>query len=329
LDPASETADPALQLLLTSNEPAIRHAALGDLLDRPAADPDVRAARAAIARGPLVAGLLSGQRQDGGFGVHPYAKWAGAHWRLVSLMDLGVPPETPGFRAAAETVLDWLCGGHARNTPVIRGLARKCASQDGNGLAVSVYLGLAEDPRVGGIASRLMSWQWPDGGWNCDRKPEATHSSFNEALPAFLGLAEYARVTKLGDPQAAVQRAAEFVLRHRVILSERTGTLAHPNVARLRYPPYWHYDALAALKVLARSGHLADPRTADALDLLESKRQQDGTWHPDGFHWGRPGASGSNVEVVDWGRRGPSEPLTLGALRVLRESGRWAPPQTS
>jgi len=196
LEPAAETSDPALQLLLTSNEPAIWHAALGDLLDRPAADPDVRAARAAIARGPLVAGLLSGQRQDGGFGVHPYAKWAGAHWRLVSLMDLGVPPETAGFRAAAETVLDWLCGGHALNTPVIRGLARKCASQDGNGLAVPVYLGLAEDPRVEGIASRLMSWQWPDGlmdaaqgraartGWRAARTPASSASHPPGAEPA-------------------------------------------------------------------------------------------------------------------------------------------------
>ena len=34
--------------------------------------------------------LLSGQRVDGGFGVHPYTKWTGAHWRLVSMVELGV-----------------------------------------------------------------------------------------------------------------------------------------------------------------------------------------------------------------------------------------------
>ena len=37
--------------------------------------------------------LLAGQRRDGGFGVHPYRKWTGAHWRLVSLVELEVPPE--------------------------------------------------------------------------------------------------------------------------------------------------------------------------------------------------------------------------------------------
>jgi hypothetical protein len=34
------------------------------------------------------------------------------------------------------------------------------------------------------------------------------------------------------------------------------------------------------------------------------------------------GGAGSNVEVVDWGRRGPSEMITLNALRILRAAGR-------
>ncbi len=57
--------------------------------------------------------LLAGQQPDGGFGRHPYAKWGGAHWRLVSLVELGVPPGEPRCVAAAATVLAWLTGsGH-------------------------------------------------------------------------------------------------------------------------------------------------------------------------------------------------------------------------
>ena len=41
-----------------------------------------------VLAGPKVTALLSGQRGDGGFGVHPYRKWTGAHWRLVSLAEL-------------------------------------------------------------------------------------------------------------------------------------------------------------------------------------------------------------------------------------------------
>lgn len=30
----------------------------------------------------------------------------------------------------------------------------------------------------------------------------------------------------------------------------------------------------------------------------------------------------SNIEVVDWGRNGPNEMITLNALRVLKAAGR-------
>ena len=43
----------------------------------------------------------------------------------------------------------------------------------------------------------------------------------------------------------------------------------------------------------------------------------DGRWRPGGRWWKPPGSKGSNVEVVDWGS-GPSDLLTLDALRVLQ-----------
>ncbi|HEV8488335.1 MAG TPA: hypothetical protein VGQ58_00935 [Candidatus Limnocylindrales bacterium] len=236
-------ADPAVAVLLASREPAIRQGALTQLLGRPADDPEVVAARSRIRRGPLVSGLLAGQEDGGGFGIHPYGKWGGAHWRLVTLADLGVPPETPGLREAFSTVLDWVAGeAHVRGVKVIDGRARRCGSQEGNALFVAAHLGAFDEPRVGQIASSLVRWQWPDGGWNCDVRPEVTHSSFNESLPPLLGLAAYARATGDSDARAAADRAAEFLLKHRVIYSERTGELAHPSIARLRYPPYWHYE---------------------------------------------------------------------------------------
>jgi hypothetical protein len=41
-------------------------------------------------------------------GVHPYAKWGGAFWRLLLLADLGVPPAHAGAVIAAEQTLDWV-----------------------------------------------------------------------------------------------------------------------------------------------------------------------------------------------------------------------------
>jgi hypothetical protein len=316
--------DPALDLLLRSSEPAIRHAALTRLLDRPDDDEAVVSARAAIASGPLVSGLLADQEPDGGFGNHPYAKWAGAHWRVVSLVDLRIPLSVPRLREAAATVLDWLTSpGHVHGVRVIEGRARRCASQEGNALWVATYLGMTDDARVREIAGNLVRWQWPDGGWNCDKKRAASHSSFNESLPPLLGLDRFARLTGDRHARAAAERVAEFLLEHRVIYSHRTGEIAHPNVVRLCYPPYWHYDMLAALKALAASGHITDPRARDALELLASRRRRDGTWHADAYHWRPSGSTGPNSDVVDWGRGGPSEGVTLGALSVLKAAGRW------
>jgi hypothetical protein len=110
---------------------------------------------------------------------------------------------------------------------------------------------------------------------------------------------------------------------HRLFRSHRTGEIADPEWVQLHYPPYWHYDVLHGLLVLSRWGRVRDPRAADALDLLEAKRGADGRWRHGGRrYWRPPGSSGSNVEVVDWGGRGPNEMVTLNALRVLRAAGR-------
>ena len=54
---------------------------------------------------------------------------------------------------------------------------------------------MAAEPDVQALAEHLLGWQWPDGGWNCDRRPGARHSSVNETLPPMWGLHEFAVVT--------------------------------------------------------------------------------------------------------------------------------------
>jgi hypothetical protein len=183
-------------------------------------------------------------------------------------------------------------------------------------------LGLSKDDRVGLLARSLAEWQWPDGGWNCDDRREAHHSSFHESLAPLWGLIEYSKVT--GDRRAsrAAMKAAEFFLRKRMFRSETTGDVVHPSWVKLHYPPYWHYDILQGLLVLSRMDKLGDPRVHDALDLLESRRLPNGTWRPGAYWWNDRRKTKYNVDVVDWGRGGPNRMLTLNALRVLRAAGR-------
>jgi hypothetical protein len=327
--------DPAIRWLLNSNDPSVRYFTLIDLLDKSNRSRDVKAARDQILAGPRVKNLFAGQQagkrttkdsfaiHPGGFGVHPYKKWDGAHWRLVSLVELGIPAHEPRAVAAADQVLQWLTGeSHRSKIKTIDGRVRRCGSQEGNALAVCSRLGLTDDPRAQYLAESLIKWQWPDGGWNCDKRPAANHSSFYESLAPLWGLIEYHKTT--GDEAAlqAAQRTAEMFLRHRLFRSTTTGDVIDPEWLKLHYPLYWHYDILQALLILSRLRPLDDPRMQEALDIVESKRQPDGCWKAEGFYWVMRGKRTSNVEVVDWGRRGPNEMITLNALRVLKAAGR-------
>ena len=327
--------DPAIQWLLNSDDPSVRFFTLTDLLEGTSHSREATAALNQILDGPRVNALFAGQRagkrttadsfaaHSGGFGVHPYKKWDGAHWRLVSLVELGIPAHEPRAVAAADQVLQWLTGeSHRSRIKTINGRVRRCGSQEGNALAVCSRLGLIDDPRVQYLARSLIAWQWPDGGWNCDKRPSANHSSFYESLAPMWGLIEWHRVT--GDEAAlqAAQRTAEMFLRHRSFRSTTTGEVIDPEWLKLHYPLYWHYDVLQALVIFSRLRPLNDPRMEEALDLIEAKRQPDGCWQAEGFYWVMRGKRTSNVEVVNWGRRGPNEMITLNALRVLKAAGR-------
>jgi hypothetical protein len=178
----------AIDWLLSSSEPAMRLLARRDVLGDSSGD------GREVLEGALVRGLLAGQREDGGFGVHPYRKWTGAHWRLVSLVELAIPAGEPRAVRAAGSVLDWVTGErHRASIATIDGLPRVHASQEGNALAVCSRLGIASDRRVRLLAESLIDWQWPDGGWNCDRRATGRRSSFHESLVPAWGLFEYWR----------------------------------------------------------------------------------------------------------------------------------------
>jgi hypothetical protein len=310
--------------LLASKDSSVRYLTLTQVIGESPRSRQVRAAYEGILTGPRVRALLRGQRRDGGFGVHPYRKWTGAFWRLVSLVELAIPPGNASAVAAADQVLAWLTNPeHDRTIRVVDGLVRQHATQEGYALAVCCRLGMARDARVRRLVDSLLGSQWPDGGWNCDPRPGANHSSFHESIGPLWGLTEYAHAT--GDQAAgeSAERAAELFLGHRLFRSHRTGRVAHEEWLKLHYPPYWHYDILHGLVMLSRCGKATDPRAADALDRIDAKRGQDGCWRADGRrYWRPPGFEGSNVEAVDWGRSGQTEMLTLNALRVLRTAER-------
>jgi hypothetical protein len=334
----------AVDWLLGSEEPAVRFLARRDLLGEVAAEDASK-----IMSGPKVTALLSGQRDDGAFRGEPgiirryrgssrrpeevigvdqvpagvAGGWRSTQWRLVSLVELAVPPGEPRAVAAANYLLsDILDRRHNGFRPrIINGLPRICVNAEGAALVIGSRLGMAADPRMQRMSEALLEWQWPDGGWNCDQKASGRRSSFHETFVPAWGLHEYAVATDADWAGMAAERAAELFLEHRVFRSLRTGKPINKQWLDFHYPPYWHYDVLQALVVLGRLGKLDDPRADDALDLVAERRRPDGLWESGGYWWQRPGSK-KLPEVVDWGRRGPNEMITLNGLRVLRWAGR-------
>src|SRR5919106_4711028 len=226
----------AVDWLLGSDEPAIRTLTRRDVLGE-LAEPDADL----ILSGPKVTALLSGQQADGGFGGDPYRKWTGAHWRLISLVELAAPPSDPRMAAVAERVLTWITRGLRQSAVVVDdGPTRSHGSIQGNALGACSRAGLADDPRTERLAEALISWQWPDGGWNCDLKASGHRSSFHETLGAAWGLHEYAEATGHAPSRDAADRAAELFLEHQLFRRLSTGEVIKAQWLRPRYPPYWH-----------------------------------------------------------------------------------------
>ena len=241
-------------------------------------------------------------------------KWTSTHYTLLSLRDLGVPNDNAQCRRACELILergsqpDGGISYPSRPSDKRRGEA--CIS--GMSLSIVSYFQM-DDERVDAIADYALNEQMEDGGWNCRRPRGATHSSMNTTISMLEGLRHYEQLRRprRSDVRAAMERGREFLLRHRLFRSHRTGAVIKSEFTRFVFPPRWHYDVLRALDHFRDVDAPRDERLADGIALVEARRGQDGLWpltykyHGKGF-----------FDMEQLGK--PSHWNTLRALRVLR-----------
>ena len=268
----------AVDWLLESDEPGIVAQAKRALLDEQA---PAEAAR--VLEGPEGARAAAPASKRTAASAPTYAKWGGAHWRLVSLVEPRHPGRRPRCLAAAETVLDWLTSkGHRGRIQVIDGLTRRCGSQEGNALAVCSRLGIAEDPRV---TSSRVARRVAVAGRRLELRQERERLSLvvQRVAAADVGAARVWAATGETGPKTSADRTAELFLEQRPLPRTRDRR-AHPSrmarrgalpaVLALRGSPQ-------ALLILSRTGKLRDdPRAADGIDiLLGPPGRADGCWH--------------------------------------------------
>lgn len=330
-----------LASLLASPEPSIRYKVRVGVLGENPASRRMRALREEIRCSPRVLALLSGRGGDGRLprGRTVYQKWQGAHWVMATLADLGYPPGDRTLVPLRDQLLDhWLAPQYfaefeakseaksyeRRGVPVMQGRHRRCASQQGNALYAVVTLGLA-NARTEALLERLLHWQWPDGGWNCDRNPNADTSSFMETLTPLRGLVACANHGGGSRLRHAIKRAARVFLDRELFRRRSNGAIIRHEFVELHYPLFWHYDILGGLKVMAEAGMIRDRRCRRALSLLQEKQLPDGGFPAEKRFYKVSKRIDLGGEMVDWGgtsKRVSNPWVTADALSVLNAAGR-------
>jgi len=296
-------ADEALTWLLDS-DPSIRWQVLRDLTEDD--ERTVTTERSRVAHEGWGARLLDLQAADGGWGEGVYSpKWTSTTYTLLLLRHFGPDPADERVADALTLVRDRVVmGGESR--PFFSYATETCVT--GMVLALGSYFRIDVEalPQPG----QLLDRQREDGGWNCH--VASKRSSFHTTISALEGLLEYERATG-GDTtiEEARAKAHEYLLTRRLMYSERTGELVNPRWLLMSFPPRWHYDVLRALDYLRDAGVERDPRCDEAVDVIVSKRREDGRWPLQNRHAGR------EHFVMEEGPGKPSRWNTLRASRVL------------
>src|SRR5256714_8711579 len=298
---------------LLDADPAIRWQVLRDLTD--AAPDQVAAERSRVEREGWGARLLALRDADGLWdggacfpasytGGEPGQPWTATMHSLQSLQIFGLDPASVAPRHAIALVAEHGRWEH-EGQRYFDGEVEPCIN--GRTIETGAYFAVPVAP----TGERILGERVADGGWNCEVEYGSVRSSFDTTINVLDGLLEFERATGGSAAVREARRSGEEYLLERGLFRRRsTGEVANPAYLDFAFPYYWHYDVLRALDYFRRSGAKPDPRMAEAVEVVRSRRQPDGRWLLDRVHPGRV-----HFALEDVGR--PSRWHTLPALPVL------------
>jgi hypothetical protein len=307
---------------LLDSDPSIRWQVMRDLLG--AREPEWASERTRIESEGWGARLLALQDEDGqwaggsfiprGFTRQDWKNfgqpWTATSFSLSQLRELGLDPWSDRARRIVELV-----GRHSRwdegGQPYWEGEVEECIN--GRTVADGAYFGVDVSP----IVVRLLGERLDDGGWNCERANGSVRSSFHTTINVLEGLLEYEKATGGTSESREARKSGELYLLERGLFRRlTTGEPADDQFLRLHHPNRWHCDILRALDYFRSAfrftGAEPEPRLAEAVNHVRSKRLADSTWPLD---WT---PKGQVWFEVDAGPGKPSKWLTLRAMRVLK-----------
>ncbi|HLH32364.1 MAG TPA: hypothetical protein VKY31_14255 [Terriglobia bacterium] len=300
---------------LLDSDPAIRWQVMRDLTD--ASPAEIAAERARVPRQGLGAEILARQQPDGSWRNDGAPVWLTTLFTMQMLRASGIDPADLAVKAATarlQSGLRWNDQGgcwelrppETGGNTFFEGEVEPCIN--GGALAVGAYFGHPVET----LAYRLVAEQLEDGGWNCEA-PNSSRSSFHTTICVLEGLLEYQRAVRSApEITAVIQRGEQYLLQRALYRRLSTGEVANPEFLQFAFPPRYHYDVLRALDYLRAAGFQPDARIADAVRVVESKRQADGRWLLDASYDATP------ATLLRESVGGQSRWNTLRAVRVLR-----------
>lgn len=259
--------------------------------------------------------FLSKRNPNGHWGDRFYQpKWISTHYTLLDLRNLNLDPDNEIIKETIQSVLEM---GKAEDGGIPLGpstLQHSDVCVNGMFLNYASYFNTAEK-KLCSIVDIILNETMPDGGFNCrTTRSGAKHSSLHSTISVLEGLHEFQKSRynyRMNDILRAKERAKEFILLHRLYLSDRTGEIINKGFLRLSYPSRWKYDILRALDYFQYAGSKRDNRMEEAIGILQKKRTKNGTWNMQAAH---PGQVHFTMEKA--GK--PSRWNTLRAMRVLK-----------
>jgi hypothetical protein len=303
---------------LLDGDPAIRWQVLRDLTDD-AATEQIDAERARVEHEGWGARLLALADPETGLWAggacfpgdfdwkarEPGQPWTATMHTLQTLQLLGLDPASPSARDAIARIAEHGRWEHAGQR-YFDGEVEPCIN--GRTIDTGAYFGLDMTPLV----ERVVGEGLAEGGWNCEAENGSVRSSFDTTINVLEGLLQYEQTRPDDDVRAARRAGEEYLLERHLFRRRSNGEVVKPSYVEFAFPHYWQYDVLRALDYFRRARpDERDPRLAEAIDLVRSKREPDGLWALDRVPLGRVHFDLEEVAL-------PSRWNTLRALRVLR-----------
>jgi len=316
--------------LLEKNNPSVRYFTLVDILDNHKQNIEVLESKRQIMKSDFVQKIISKQNSRGYWfepeNFYIKRKYKGTVWNFIILAEIGADGSDSRIKKTCEFILNnsqnkesggfayySLKGGGGADPKVLPCLT-------GNMVWCMIRFGYIDDLRIQKGIKWITTYQRFDDGKqdlpknfpyikhiNCFGK----HSCHMGVVKSLKALSEIPEEKRTKDVLKTIENGVEYLLKHHIYKrSHDLSEVSKPSWLQLSFPHMYQTDILEILDILIKLGY-KDNRMQDAIDILISKQNKDGTWNLERTFNGR---FITNIET----KGKPSKWITLNAVRVLK-----------